>query len=187
MPSPLLLYYCYFQPDRTKQSMWLVIWRFRNLSFVCVKQQRVGFWVITVLQSLEKVIALLSLSFEVFFFFNCYPVLLFSPARIKWRKHSGCWRRVGFFVVFAGIFLEVLMSCYILPLFLHSCPLSLFFFCHYNIHVTAASKPEHMAVTCVQAGISYGSNITQKLQLQTRKQLEVSYDMTVSVYWCVDQ
>lgn len=113
---------------RTKQSMWLVIWRFRNLLFVCVKQQRVGFWVITVLQSLEKVIALLSLSFEVFFFFNCYPILLFSPAHIKWRKHFGCWRRVGFFVVFAGIFLEVLMSCYILPLFLRSCPLSLFFF-----------------------------------------------------------
>lgn len=64
-------------------------------------------------------------------------------------------------------------------------PLPLFF--HYNIHLTAASKPEHMAVTCVQARLSYRSDITKKLQLQTRKQLEVSYDMTVSVYWCVDQ
>lgn len=122
MPSPLLLYYCYFQLDRTKQSMWLVIWRCRDLLFVCVKQQPGGLWVITVLQSLEKVITFLSLSFEVFFFFLiCYPVLLFSPILIKWRKHSGCWRLVGFFVVLVGIFLKVLMSCYILPLFPLSC------------------------------------------------------------------
>lgn len=132
--------------------MWLVIWCCRDLLFECVKQQYQGFLVITILQFGRSRHALLPFLWGVFEFLSCFVVFIHSHKMTK-----AWWVLVsfGFFVVYAGIFWEVLISCCI-PLFLRSSsPLFFSFVClsfflsllllPTQPSTTAAPKPKHMA------------------------------------------
>lgn len=102
--------------------------------------------------------ALLPFPLRCFWIF--YPVVF-----VNWHKMMNAWWVLvvclDFFIVYNGIFWEVLISCYIL-FFLCSSSLLLspsffptffFYFSLYpQIHLTPASKPKHMAATGMKQG-----------------------------------